>query len=519
MKSIVKIKLTNFKRYLYFEENFDEKINLLIGDNEAGKSSLLTAIDLVLSGSRNKVESIGLEYLFNATVVTDFLNSAKHYNDLPILKIELFLNEQNNEYTSGIINSDKKESDGLALICEPNSDYSLDIKKILKEENCLFPFEYYSINFKTFADQTYSSYKKHLKHILIDNSLVSSEYAMREYVKDIYNSSVTTSLEKYKHQHEYRSHKEDFKNKSFKEINDRLGKYKFAIKSNSKSNLETDLTIYEGDTSIDNKGKGKQCFIKTELALSRRASDLEIVLLEEPENHLSHGNVRRLIQNIRETNDKQIFIATHSDMISTRLNLRKSILLNSSNSKSVKLDSLPEETAKFFVKAPDNNILEFILSDKVILVEGDAEYMLISEFFKSVLRIEIDKLRIHVISVGGTSFKRYLDIAMILEIKTAIIRDNDKDYQTNCVDNYNLYKKNNIKVFYDTDNTRSTFEICVYQDNLSICEKIFGSNRKTLPSLDYMLKNKAEAAYQLLENANELAVPKYITEAFEWIKN
>ena len=519
MKSIVKIKLTNFKRYQKFEEQFDERINLLIGDNEAGKSSLLTAIDIVLSGSRNKVESIGLEYLFNTKVVSDFLESGKKYNDLPILKIEIFLNEQNNEETNGRINSDKRELDGLTLICEPNADYSSDIKRILEEENCLFPFEYYSINFKTFADQSYSSYKKHLKHILIDNSLVSSEYAMREYIKDIYNSSVTTSIEKYKHQHEYRSHKENFKNNSFRELNERLGNYKFAIKSNSKSNLETDLTIFEDDISIDNKGKGKQCFIKTELALSRKSTDLELVLLEEPENHLSHANVRRLIQSIRKTNDKQIFIATHSDMISTRLDLRKSILLNSTSQNSVKLRSLPEETARFFVKAPDNNILEFILSDKIILVEGDAEYMLITAFFEKLSGRNIDEYGIHVISVGGISFKRYLDIAMILDIKTAVIRDNDKNYEVNCIENYKTYSNKNISIFFDDDNTRSTFEICLYQDNTTTCENIFGANRKRLSVLEYMLKNKAEAAYQLLDVSNNLVVPDYINNALEWIKS
>jgi predicted ATP-dependent endonuclease of OLD family len=125
------------------------------------------------------------------------------------------------------------------------------------------------------------------------------------------------------------------------------------------------LTIFEGNISIDNKGKGRQCIIKTELALSRNDNDLEIVLLEEPENHLSHSNMKKLIQKISSSGNKQIFIATHSDLISTRLDLRKSILLNSRTTKPLKLSSLSDDTAKFFIKAPDNNILEFILSKKV----------------------------------------------------------------------------------------------------------------------------------------------------------
>ena len=73
---IEKIKLKNFKRFKSFSLNFDEKLNILIGDNEAGKSTILSAIDIVLSGSRNKVESHGINRLFNADVINDFLHEA-----------------------------------------------------------------------------------------------------------------------------------------------------------------------------------------------------------------------------------------------------------------------------------------------------------------------------------------------------------------------------------------------------------------------------------------------------------
>ena len=518
MNNITKIKLLNFKRFETFEVAFDDKINLLIGDNEAGKSSILTAIDLVISGSRNKVETIGLEYLFNSDVIENFLKSTKDYKKMPRLEIELFLSEDNEE-TDGQINSEKTNANGLKLICKPNDDFSADIVKILKQANCIFPFEYYSIEFTTFKDLSYSGYKKYLKHILIDNSQVSSEYAMKEFVKDIYKSSVESSIEKYTHQHKYRSHKEDFKNNAFKEINARLGDYKFAIKSNSKSNLETDLTIFEGNISIDNKGKGRQCIIKTELALSRSDNDLEIVLLEEPENHLSHSNMKKLIQKISSSANKQIFIATHSDLISTRLDLRKSILLNSTTTKPLKLNSLPEDTAKFFIKAPDNNILEFILSKKVILVEGDAEYILAEALFKNVTGEEIQNCEVHIISVDGTSFPRYLDIAKILNIKTAVIRDNDGKYQENCVDRYSDYNIGNIKIFADTDNSRSTFEICIYQDNQTICDELFLPGRKTLTVQNFMIANKAEVAYTLLDKkGSQIISPQYITDALKWIK-
>ena len=89
MTYITKIRLLNFKKFERFEVKFDPKLSLLIGDNEAGKSTILTAIDLAISGSRNKVETIGLEHLFNVEVITSFLKTDRKIENLPILFVEL----------------------------------------------------------------------------------------------------------------------------------------------------------------------------------------------------------------------------------------------------------------------------------------------------------------------------------------------------------------------------------------------------------------------------------------------
>lgn len=522
MKQIRKIRLQNFKRFQNFSTEFDSELNIIIGDNESGKSSILLALDLILSGSKSKVETVGLEYLFNTTVIENFLNSEKKYQHLPELRVEVYLNEQHNEETNGKNNEDDIESDGLKLTCRPNDEFGAEIKAILQSPHCVFPFEFYTIEFRTFADQIYSGYNKPIKHILIDNAQISSEYAMKEYVSDMYHSLLSNKSEKHKNQHEYRLHKENFKTDALKDFNDRLKdeEYHFALKSNSKTSLEVNLTIYEGKVSIDNKGKGKQCLIKTALALSRNDIDLDIVLIEEPENHLSHLSMKKMIDKIRKSENKQIFITTHNDLISTRLDLRKSILLNSSSERAVKLEDLTEETANFFIKAPDNNILEFILSKKNVLVEGDAEFILSETFFKNVINDNLASHDVHIISVDGTSFKRYLELSKLLSIKTAVIRDNDQDYQLNCIDNYSDYTDDLIKVFSDPDPTRFTFEKCVYEDNKAFCDDTFSEGRKSLTVLEYMLKNKAEVAFQLLSKYGAgINVPKYISDAFLWIKD
>ncbi len=113
MKFITKLKLKNFKRFNSFAVDFDDNINILVGDNESGKSSLIEAISLVLSGSRSKVETTGLENIFNSTAISDFLASDKKYENLPNVFIEVYFNEQHNIELSGKnlkINGEKQPS-------------------------------------------------------------------------------------------------------------------------------------------------------------------------------------------------------------------------------------------------------------------------------------------------------------------------------------------------------------------------------------------------------------------------
>lgn len=65
MSIITKIKLINYKRFKNYTVEPKSHINILIGDNESGKSSILEAIDIVASGNVRRVESLGLDRLIN----------------------------------------------------------------------------------------------------------------------------------------------------------------------------------------------------------------------------------------------------------------------------------------------------------------------------------------------------------------------------------------------------------------------------------------------------------------------
>jgi predicted ATPase len=517
MISIERLKLQNFKRFQTLTLEFDKDFNTLIGDNESGKSTILLALDLVLSGSRNKIENIGAESLFNKQCINNFFLSGRDYSSLPELYVEIYLSEQSREDMNGKNNSECRICDGLRLSLAPDESFSKEIMYILQNDKLNFPFEFYRCYFITFAGSQYNSYTKTINHVFVDNSKIGNEYAMKEYINNMYNNWIE-GADKFEHQNQYRKFKNNFNDTVLKEINERMQEYRFAVKNDSKSNLQTDITIFEDDIAIENKGKGRQCFIKTEFALSKTRKPIDIVLIEEPENHLSHSNMQQLINKISEVKDRQLFIATHNNLISSRLDLRKAIMLSSNSEKTTRLKNLTEDTAKFFMKTPGHNILKFVLSKKAILVEGDAEYILMSKIFNQITQKKESEYGVTIIAVGGTSFKRYLNIAKILSIKTAIIRDNDKEYEKNCVENYKEYADDLIQVFAERNENRYTFEISIYADNKETCDELFSSSRRSLSIQDYMLKNKTDAAFALLEYTGTINVPEYIKEAIEWIK-
>ena len=356
---------------------------------------------------------------------------------------------------------------------------------------------------------------------MLDNSTIGNEYALNEYISTIYSETVS-QVERLAAKHSYGSFKTDFKNGVLAPFNAKLPVgYSFSVKNTGKNCLENDLTVEMDGVPISEKGTGVQCVVKTQLAL-KRAAEIPVILLEEPENHLSHLNMRRMIREIEQSQQAQLFISTHSDLISTRLDLRNCILMNSAEPvEATPLCFVDDPTAKFFMKAPDNNMLQFVLAPKVLLVEGDAEFILMDAFCKKVLGHTLFEQGIDVIAVDGKCFKRYLEIAKRLGNKVAVITDNDKNYVENITATYSGYMNNefaNIKVFADNDNERYTFEVAIYRENTADCDNLFGADRRTLTVAEYMLSNKAEAAYKLLTQKEEtLIVPQYIREALTWV--
>ena len=58
----------------------------------------------------------------------------------------------------------------------------------------------------------------------------------------------------------------------------------------------------------------------------------------------------------------------------------------------------------------------------------------------------------------------------------------------------------------------------MYADNTEICEELFAPDRRSITVLEFMLNNKADAAFEILDKKGDKVVaPEYIQNAITWI--
>ena len=92
--AISKVRISGFKKIRNpFELTFNDLVTILVGENGTGKSTIVEAINLALSG-RYRDAPIGRsvsEYLFNKDDVALFTNSSQPYLAFPEVRIDVYL--------------------------------------------------------------------------------------------------------------------------------------------------------------------------------------------------------------------------------------------------------------------------------------------------------------------------------------------------------------------------------------------------------------------------------------------
>ncbi len=538
---IEKVKIKNFKCFEdWFEVDLNEGVNIIVGNNEAGKSTLLEAIHLCLTGVLNGkyLRNELSPYLFNRNVERAYLESIGTKNPLqpPNIQIELHLAGDKDvlEDLRGNKNSEKNDKlSGLLFTIEFDTKYDGPYTELLKtKEINSIPLEFYQVQWFEFSRQAATARTVPLKSALIDSTSTRVQSGSDMYISRIVREFLDEK-ERVAVSQAHRKLKDAFKKDGHVDaINKRLAEaakisrknVSISVDMSSHNAWENSLMTYIEDVPFHYIGKGEQCIVKTRLALSsKKSSEATVLLIEEPENHLSHSKLNQLISDISKDNSgKQVIITTHSSFVANKLGLDHLILLR--DARVTRIKAL--KASDFFHKLPGYDTLRLVLAKKSILVEGDCDELIIQRAYMDAndRKLPIDD-EIDVISVG-TAFLRFLELAKALKIPVVVVTDNDGNVDR-LKKKYADYEGiDHIQICYDAEidagdlvigekafNYNTLEPKLLKANSLKLFNKLFGTDH-TLDNLHkYMLGRKTECALTIFSSDTTITYPQYILDA------
>lgn len=455
------VRINNFRSIENMEVDLGA-INILIGQNNAGKSNFLRALDVAFNGSRtiseediyigynehmsrNKKAIIDLKICpFNGKDIeksfSDFWTSV--FTDKWIT-----IDEINGSYVGirTIIEFDIKKND-YVIVKKPIIEWndSIETAKVGKRQQ-------YTSDMYDYINNYYMDAKR---DIITDIRDRKSYFGKATSKVDLSEEKIQELEEKLNSVNQ-----EMIDNiAAINETNESLSKISTTIgSSNSKVQIEPltrkigdlhkgmDITFKENDTasfSVMQHGMGTRSWISF-LTLGayvdffhrsikeddEEADDFVLLSLEEPEAHL-HPQAQRQIYQQLDGFQGQKIVSTHSASILAQADLDDIINFKKVNGKTLakrfeKSNYQANEIAKI-EREVINTHGELIFSSAIVLCEGITEEQALPIYFKEFFGVEPVFLGINIIGIGGQNYQTYLKFIKEFELKWYIFSDGEK---------------------------------------------------------------------------------------------
>lgn len=531
---IEKIKISGYRIFQEFEFSPNQRLNLIVGANESGKSTLLQAIVLALTGRVNGrwVSEELNPYWFNAEMVDGFVENRQKGQRVafPEIRIELYFeNRDDLQQLCGAINSEvpTRACPGISMrIMANNQDYGTELEEWARNPSNILPVEYYVDDWRDFADNKITRRPKQLVTAIIDSRTVRStsgiDYHLREILEDHLEPSERAAISL-----AYRQVKASLSSDALSDVNKRIGALhaslhdrpiSLSMDQSARTSWEGAVTPHVDRVPFSMSGQGQQAAIKISLAMSRQSERANFVMVEEPENHLSHTSLSILLSRMASLagDQQQLFVTTHSSFVLNRLGLDSLLLVGRHSAP--KIPDLDPDTVGYFQKLPGYDTLRLVLADKIVLVEGPSDEIIFERVFRDIYNCRPIEHGIDVISMRGLSLARCLELCAALDKSVAALRDNDGHAPDNLRERVSGWlEEGKRELFVGEVAHGETLEpqIIFFNEEDTLRQILNIAPHADL--LTWMTREKTEAALRIAESSQVITPPSYMRDASEFI--
>ncbi len=451
------IKLWNFRKFgaageidpakPHLDLNLTKGLNVIIGENDSGKTAIIDAIKLVLKTHSydyirvddkdffNQSNRFRIELKFDdlepeeAKNFTEWLGWTGTGADAkPFLKLNFDVKRQADK----IIPTDVKagvDEEGYLLSAETKDYFKATYLKPLRDaENELVAKRNSRLSQILLGDEAFKGKEK-------DNDLVRIFSSLKEelenYFKGVDNTGQPKATEG-------------------KQIKDKIDNYiKSFYSKNNESEFEstsTDIKSILEKLTLTLKGEPNpglgtlnRLFMAAELLHLTKSNwtGLRLGLVEELEAHLHPQAQMQVIEAFQKQKDIQLILTTHSPNLASKVKLENIILCTGKYAfpMGINYTKLKRTDYPFLERFLDVTKANLFFAKGVILVEGIAEEIIIPSlankmFQVGIIKSDLTKAKVSIVSINNTSFLRYSNIFKRfrhphIEIPIAVVNDID----------------------------------------------------------------------------------------------
>jgi putative ATP-dependent endonuclease of OLD family len=457
------LKLWNFRKYgsdkfdlsiPHLTVPFQKGLNVLIGENDSGKTAILDAIKLVLKTHAYewiKVEST--DFCNNADKLRIELefrglepNEAKNFiewlgwegeteNAIPILRL-IYQVEKNDDrifptdVKAGMddigypLNAEAREylkTTYLKALRDADNDLTAKknsrLSQILQEHEL---FKKKNRNEKHFFEEKFEILNREMETWFTDKSKIGdSEKSNHSEIKEKIDSFLTLFLDENK-------------------------KSNFSLGGAEIKNILEKISLGINNASNLGLGTMNRLYMAAELLhLKKDWSGLKLCLIEELEAHLHPQAQMKVIEALQQEKKVQLILTTHSPNLASKVKLHELILCKDNDvfplgeepndqNKRLNIDKytkLSKDNYKYLERFLDVTKSNLFFANGVILVEGWSEEILIPTLAKR-LGFDLTKKVVSIINVGSTAYLHFARIFLRkdqkqLKVPVSVISDID----------------------------------------------------------------------------------------------